>query len=369
MLGALWLTMQSPDFEFAHAEVKLRDTIERVYRAPDGVHYLENAGKPEIAFLWAQGVMMGALAQGLHVDRATYLPLWLKSREALDTYWNDHGYAVLPNGWSSERYYDDNAWIAWACLEAYEVTLDKEDLERAIKAYGFAVSGYDQKLGGGVYWREEPKSEKNACSTAPTAAVAMKLANLFPHRKDWLSFAYDNFYWLFGKLRDQDLLIWDHISLEGKVDRKKWSYNSACFIRGCNMALEHNKRWSDLYNVQHPGEGIAIDFDDTIPAFPAIALPAAVKEWVDPKTHLLHDPAPFGQHLLDAMFETDQFKIRYQDEAVEVVRSILANCPDENGLYGEYWDRKPKPGEPRNLKNIAATLRVVLSARRYLQGR
>lgn len=53
-----------------------------------------------------------------------------------------------------ERYYDDNEWICITALDAYSRTKQKSDLELGKLIYNFIMSGYDQTLGGGIYWKE-----------------------------------------------------------------------------------------------------------------------------------------------------------------------------------------------------------------------
>src|SRR5437868_3975524 len=87
-----------------------------------------------------------------------------------------------------------------------------------------------------------------------------------------------------AQLQDIDGLVMDNIKLDGKVEKTKWSYNTACLVRA----------FIARYRV------------DPYPELKAAAvrpLSAAVAKWIDPKTHLVHNPAPFGQHLLDALFE------------------------------------------------------------------
>ncbi|MES1147166.1 MAG: glycoside hydrolase family 76 protein, partial [bacterium] len=289
MLGALvgLLLMQNIDARLVAAETRLRETISVHFSAPDGYHMREVADKPEVAFLWSQGVLMGAVAQGLKVDKKRYQPLWSRARKALDTYEAKDalgGYAVLPGQKEPDRYYDDNAWIAWACLEAYDVTQDKGDLDRALKAYRFSLTGKDQKLDGGIYWHEATKTEKNACVNTPVAAVSLLLARMYPKDEKFGLTGDDLIAWTKKKLLDKDGLVQDNINLDGKVEPTKWSYNTACLIRA--ITLKYREDPAEEYKAQ------AMDF-----------LAKSEQRWIDPQTHLLKDPGPFGQHLVDAMFE------------------------------------------------------------------
>lgn len=75
----------------------------------------------------------------------------------------------------SDRFYDDNVWLALDFLEAYKLTKNQSFLDRSETLWNFILSGWDNQLGGGIYWCEQKKGSKNTCSNAPTAVLAFKL--------------------------------------------------------------------------------------------------------------------------------------------------------------------------------------------------
>ncbi|HLO97720.1 MAG TPA: glycoside hydrolase family 76 protein, partial [Fimbriimonas sp.] len=274
---------------------------------------------------------------------------WQSSRVALDEYWTSKGvggYSVWPGQEDEpDRYYDDNAWIVWAALDAYEVTRDSEDLLRAVKAYDFAIDGFDMKLEGGIYWREREKLSKNACINTPIAATAFILYRLTKDPK-YFTMGEHLVAWTKKHLQDKDGLIMDNISVEGKVERTKWSYNTACYIR----ALIERERIA-------PSEANRAEANRV--------LDAARAHWYSKGSLLMKGPGMFGQHLLDAFYEADEVLGR-KDLSAFATTSILEiaeKCADGQGLYGEDWNRKPRAGEELKLHFIASVLRVLLSAR------
>lgn len=255
------------------------------------------------------------------------------------------GYAVLPGqSQNPERYYDDNVWVAWAALEAYQATHDRTDLDVALKAYNFVMSGEDSILGGGIYWQQRTKSEKNACINAPAAAVSFRLYKLTKETK-FLENGDRLLSWTRRRLQDTDGLLFDHIQIDGSVDRTKWSYNSACYVRALIT------RYELLRNPIDKEEAIRV-------------LRASQSKWIDPETRALINPGPFGQHLLDAFYEAAAtFKEpQLAKTATATILSVIRNCADENGLYGEWWNRPPLANEDRNLKNLASVLRSIFAA-------
>ena len=74
-----------------------------------------------------------------------------------------------------DRFYDDNQWIAIACIDAYNRTKQQHYLDIAEMIYRFMMTGYDSISGGGLYWKEGDKTTKNTCSNGPGILIALQL--------------------------------------------------------------------------------------------------------------------------------------------------------------------------------------------------
>lgn len=191
------------------------------------------------AFNWTVGVTLSAmngLARGSEAGKGR-LVAYLEKVEA---YWNPRGpvagYDVLPNQSGVDRYYDDNAWMVLALLEAAEVTGDLRWRRRAEEALVYVLSGEDSKLGGGVYWRESDKASKNTCSNSPSAVACFEMYRA-TGKAEYREAGYRLLDWVMSRLYDSsDSLMWDNVSLAGKVERTKWSYNAALTVRALRFA-------------------------------------------------------------------------------------------------------------------------------------
>jgi predicted alpha-1,6-mannanase (GH76 family) len=188
----------------------------------------------DAAFNWSVGVMISALnARAKHDASAkTRLQEYLTG---VRKYWNRRppvpGFDVVPNPGGVDRYYDDNAWMALALMESSKLLGDPKLMTLAKGALDHALSGEDDKLGGGIYWRESDRASKNTCSNAPTAFACFRYADL----------AKDDGYrvkgrrilaWTLAHLQDPaDGLLWDNVNLKGNVDEAKYSYNTALTVR------------------------------------------------------------------------------------------------------------------------------------------
>ncbi|MFY9233759.1 MAG: glycoside hydrolase family 76 protein [Fimbriimonadaceae bacterium] len=333
------------------------DQIRRELYLPETRLYAEDSSAKKASFNWPAGVMLSALAAGARVEPK--YKAWLREyADATRVYWNKAGpvpgYDVLPVPKPKDRYYDDNAWMCLALIETYEVLGDKKYLKWAEEAFKFVWSGWDEKLGGGIYWRENEKKSKNTCSNAPAAAAAFRLYQ-FKHRgyKAKGARIYD---WTISKLLDQKTQLFsDSINLQGKVDPTKWSYNTALMIRA---ALEYQKCFDFAPEIRSPYYS-ARDWSD-----------AALKKWRDPSTLILRDASPFAHLLFEnlKLFSSDFDGLTPRERLMSGLITMRRLNRDSAGHYGPNWqDIPPKDGyKPFRLIDQASAARAFfVAAMRY----
>lgn len=204
------------------------EMIRRDYYLPKTKLYSERPDKKQPAFNWGVGVMLSALNAATRQD-LKYKP-WLREfADASRVYWNKGGYDVLPVPKPLDRYYDDNAWMALALAETHELLGDKKYLTWARGALDFALKG--EAKDGGIYWRESDRASRNTCACAPTAVACIVIGRL---QKDEALIERGRriYEWAVKHLRDpEDWLYWDSLSNSGKVDKTKWTYNTALMLR------------------------------------------------------------------------------------------------------------------------------------------
>ena len=134
-------------------------------------------------------------------------------------------------GHAGDFYYDDNVWVCLQLLEGYKNLGEPALLEAAEKNLAFLWTGWDDALGGGIYWHKTWKS-KNTCSNAPVAA-AFLLAYQITGKKLYLTRGKAIYDWMNETLLDGDLYN-DNIRLDGTVGTWKSAYNQATMIyAGC----------------------------------------------------------------------------------------------------------------------------------------
>jgi len=148
-------------------------------------------------------------------------------------------YVDPPLGGSGDKFYDDNEWVGLASIQLYQMTGDQSALDRAETIFTLITKGWDYDTShpapGGVFWTQAPWSQdRNTVSNMPGAELGLYLyqATHDASYRQWAQKMYD---WVNTNLRDpSDGLYWDHISLSGKIDQTKWSYNQGTPI-GTNV--------------------------------------------------------------------------------------------------------------------------------------
>lgn len=309
-------------------------------------------GGPDPAFMWSCGVQLSALNAAARLNPEKYTPRLISYAGALQTYWKKHngveGYDVLPAPSAPDRYYDDNAWIVLGMLELHELTGKQRWLNRAEATLRFVYSGEDETLGGGLYWREKELTSKNTCTNAPAIVGALRLHQL-GREADWLAAAERTRQWTVAQLQDDDGLFLDNVGVggdrEGRIDQRKFSYNTALMIRANVLfyQITGEQRW--LAEAQRLAR-------------------QAVDRWVNPETGGIRDGGRFAHLLIDALLalhavDRDQ---QWLDSSRRSLRRLHDDLRDERGRYSGHWDR-PASGRERGMSLLdqASAARAFLA--------
>lgn len=206
----------------------------------------ENKANKEIkyAYLWPYtGVLSAAIAlYEANQDEKTYTYITKESLPGLEKYFDStrtpsaySSYIKEKENTLSDRFYDDNIWVGLDFTALYLITKEKYYLEKAQTIWRFLQSGTDDLLNGGIYWVEQNKSSKNACSNAPASVFALKLYEC-TNDIAYLNQAILLYEWTKSHLQDkEDKLIFDNIKLSGTVDSTKYAYNSGQMIQAASI--------------------------------------------------------------------------------------------------------------------------------------
>jgi len=317
--------------EFKVWGLEVAEKIRREYKLANGLYAdsIDAGKKSGPAFNWGVGVWLSALNAAAKAD-----PAWKKDLKAFvegtRVYWNSKGpvpgYDVLPGPKDVDRYYDDNQWMVMVLVDAADTLGDKQVLGWAEDTLKYVLSGEDDKLGGGIYWHEPKKTSKNTCSNGPAAAACLSVYSK-TRKREYLLKARELYAWTKKNLQDPgDRLFWDSINLSGRVDKTKYSYNTALMIRTA----------AELGRIT--GEQRYKDEAEQMEA-------ASEKRWVDPATGAIKDGGRFAHLLLESW--TFASTPARQEVARKALRWVHDNCRTPEGLYGPQFNRVPTPGKTK----------------------
>lgn len=337
--------------EFAQCGLETLELIKREFKLDRAPGFADKIGdaKKEPLFNWGAGVLLSAFNAAARVD-PKYKADVRSFVEACRSYWNPEGpvpgFDVWPMPKPKDRYYDDNAWMVLALVESYEILDEKAVLKLAEDGLAFVLSGGDSKLGGGIYWRENEKKSKNTCSNGPAAAACLAVFSK-TKRPDLLAKAKELYAWTLKRLQDpNDALFWDNIDLQSKVEKTKWSYNTALMIRTAAelSRFEKDEDQKAKYLAQAQ----------------AMADQSEAKWFVDGK---LADVGKFAHLLLESWnYVPTQRRVRASESALHW---LWERGRTQNGFFGP-WFNKP-PGKDQavfELIDQASAARAFLVAAR-----
>ena len=234
----------------AYAQEGYRLTEYILKKSYDPIHHVfkENLGDGGTSYIWAAASVIEMIA-----DAYRLFPANLKLR----TYYTEALTKVLKNylvedaeiatpgrtysgvsyynasaGNRGDYYYDDNEWVCIELLRGYQQLGKKELLNAALANLDFLWTGWDDALGGGLYWSMGCEG-KNACANAP-AAIAFLLAYQCTGREEYLQKGTMIYEWMNETMRENDLFI-DAINVAtGGKNHWKGIYNQATMIyAGC----------------------------------------------------------------------------------------------------------------------------------------
>ncbi|MBC8140238.1 MAG: hypothetical protein H7Y38_02215 [Armatimonadetes bacterium] len=297
-------------------------------------------------FMWGNGVAFSMLVGAARDNTRVYRPYLSAFFAGMEDYWGRDsrppGYDAYPANGGSDKYYDDNAWMVLTFAEAYALTRDIRYRIRAEETLAYVLSGWDDRQGGGVCWRED-RSSKNTCANAPGAVAALACAP-FGDTEGRTAWAKRIVNWTRKRLQDPaDGLYFDNVNAAtGAVERTKWTYNTALMIRA------HLDLWQVTKNRGDRDEAVRL-------------AEAAEKAFVLPDG-AFRDDALFSHLLVEAFVllwrETKLPWLRSRAEANGAFALTRLKLPD--GGYAESW-RNPdtKPGQRKALMPNVATARML----------
>ena len=310
-----------------------------------------------VSYLWPySGMVSGCVSLYKTTGDEKYKQL-LENRilPGLEKYWDGkrepYCYQSYPMQFGySDRYYDDNDWLAIDLCDYYALTKDPAVLERAKELHRYIYSGWDEVLGGGIYWCEQKKLSKNTCSNAPATVLCMKLYNLTSD-PDYLDLAKKTYRWTKENLCDpSDGVYWDNINLEGNIAKQKYTYNSGQMIQAGVLLFQATGDSTYLKDAQVTAKGAHGYFRKMQPVQGGEAMFYTSSPWFN--VILFRG--------LKALYEVDKNPV-YVKAMMENTDYAWKETRDEHGLLNGDWSGKHKD-EHKWLLNNACMVEMYSEA-------
>lgn len=226
------------------------DLITQHYKLSNGLYkesHPTQSGDPSISYLWP---FVGLVSGAATLTELNYDVNYAGMSDLYEKYFRTGangnsigGYGSSTNGFTGggTRFYDDNAIVGISLMEAYHITKEPRFLERAARIVPFLESGFDNILGGAIWWNEDEKnisgnanSNKPACANGYATLFLLEYYKACPEteRAAVLSFAKNLYKWLTENLRDPaDKCYWNDLNTAGVVNKTKWTYNTGVMIQ------------------------------------------------------------------------------------------------------------------------------------------
>jgi hypothetical protein len=158
------------------------------------------------------------------------------------------------------RFYDDNQWIAIACLDAYKRIRKDAYLNIAKEVYRFMMTGFDTLSGGGLYWREDKKKSKNTCSNGPGILVALQLYKI-THQQEYFNAGLNLYKWVNEHLRSPTGLYYDNIKIPSlEIDSAFYTYNAGTMLQSNVLLYNITKEKKYLTEAERIAEAVKQHF-------------------------------------------------------------------------------------------------------------
>ena len=143
--------------------------------------------------------------------------------------------------WLGNEYNDDIMWICIAFSRISHLTGDAKYIKFAKQNFDQVWRrAWDEKLGGGLYWRTDNKT-KNACVNGP-AAIAACLIGDYYNDNNYYDKAKQIMKWEIEVLFDANTgRVYDAIKVTGGKDAYASTYNQGTFIGACTLLYQHTK--------------------------------------------------------------------------------------------------------------------------------
>ena len=312
--------------EYGHEAM---NTIESHFGRSDPL-YSQSTTNYNPEYAWGQGIMFSALVAAAKVDSSYMEQAKNHADEIRRQYWRTcNGFSGFNAGTNAcgDRYTDDNAWIALALMELYEISNETKYLDWAKETMVFIMAyenGPTDTPNGGIKWHETTTCGANVCSTAPACLTNLMIYQASGEQK-YLNDGIRLYDWLrTSGVQAQNGLYWQSINCNLGIDYGFLGYETGPPTQAAIKLYRITGDKTYLQEAQRLAN-------------------AMEKEFIKWDTHELRQSGKWGGHdMTNAYIEL--YEVDHNPHWLNVVAGYLEflhdNCKDQStGLYPTDWNK------------------------------
>ena len=354
--------------QFAESGLAVYNRIDNELKRPNSNLYAESVslsgvqsgGSGGFAFVWPAGIQFRVLNALVRHDPATYTPVQRAfSDDLVARYWRFTSAGGYRSGVTSGStvFYDDNAHIVIAEMDAYASTGDPVYLQRARNTYNFVLRGEDNVAGGGIWFQENLFTHKDSISTLQGARAAATLYRATGEQR-FLDDATRLLDWANTHVQQRDRLFSQGYDVSTNLPEGVAIVNSAGVGISANVELyKATLEPSYLMDAKRIAARSLNRYTDLA------------------GTRSINDEGYWAFEFADALvdlYEVDPLVV-WSDTLWKGLTFLHDVKEDVNGHYGTFWGREPHPTSSApfaswNLIEQAPVARAYLSVSQMQQG-
>ncbi len=238
------------------------------------------------------------------------------------------------NGSLFNEFYDDEEWMALACLRLYDLTGSGKMKDYTLRLWeDIKTAWWEDEIGGLAWKKDDGRKSRNACCNGPAAILAARLYQRFQDESDldWAKkiYAYEKKY----LVDPRSGLVYDGMAVleDGTLNiNKAWlfTYNAGTYIGACAELHRITKDSSYLAEAERTAGG---------------SMELLVNEAGVLKSEGNGDGGLFKGILLRYLEQL--YQINHDIKIAEFikfnVRKLALEGSGTQGLFGPYWQKKP----------------------------
>jgi hypothetical protein len=285
-------------------------------------------GDSGFSYVWPASTQFRVYDALVRIDPTTYAPVLLNySNQLRAKYWTTTGGYRSGVSTGATQFYDDNAHMAVALAQAYQITGNATYLTRATETYNFVLSGEDdsaQSGGGGIYFNTD-RSFKDSAATLQGARAALTLYQITGQQK-YFTDATRLYTWEKNTLQQSDGLFQEKYYVTGS---QAGTISTTTLVNFTGMGISDNVLFYETtHNAAYLTEAERI-------------ANRSLSRFFNSSTGAINDEGFWSFELvsaLDDLYQQDKNPL-WLNSTETALQWLRNNGQDPNGHYGTLWGR------------------------------